>query len=104
MAVSCGSGDAEVAGAECAGAAQAAGFHAGVQGDELDAVFSRVDELAQAGANGVQLGGGEPDFRNRLLPVHAVAFEAAAHLAQAAAVVHVVGDEVEGAGHGSVAG
>ncbi len=69
------SGDAEKRGAEGVGQAQAAPAHAGVQGDELQTVGLRIEQLAHVGADALQFGRRDPDFGHRLLPCHAVAME-----------------------------
>lgn len=84
---------------EGADQAEAVGFHAGVKGDELDAVLRGVNEGGQFGADVGQFRLRDPDFGNGLLPGDAVAFEVAAYAGQAPRVGDVVGDEAEGAGH-----
>ena len=87
-------------GIEGGGLAHAAGLHAWVKGDELQAVFLGLQQAGHVGFDGGPFGRGDPDFWHAFLACYAVAVEVPCDACQPPGVAHVVGDQVEGAGHG----
>jgi len=82
---------------ETLGAAHAAGLHAGVEREDVEAVLLGVHEVLDFKMDQAQFGWSEPSFKDRFLTAYFVIGENLSDFSQATGVAHVVGDEVEGA-------
>ncbi len=73
---------------------QAPGLHAWIKGDDVQTIFSGFHEFLQMSFDLLQLGRGDPHFKDGLLPADLVAGEVATDAVQATGVTDVVSNEM----------